>query len=230
MLIVAAAAVLLVKEWLPFGRYLLYPFTLLTTWVHEMGHGLTAIAVGGSFERLVVFADAGGYAQSRFAPGWPQALVSVGGLLAPPLVGALLLAIVRGPRRARVALLGLAIALAGSAVIWVRSPVGLVTVGGFAVLFALAGVKGGPSLRMWLVQIVAVVCALDTLTRMVEYAFMKTITSGAMSGARSDVANAAEALGVPHLLVALGVVAAALALLALGVWAGLRQPAAERPR
>jgi hypothetical protein len=43
VLLVAAAAVLLAKEWLPFGRYLLFPFTLLTTWVHEMGHGLAAI-------------------------------------------------------------------------------------------------------------------------------------------------------------------------------------------
>lgn len=114
--------------------------------------------------------------------------------------------------------------------IWVRSPVGWATVGGFAVLFALAGVKGGPSPRMWLTQIVAVVCALDTLTRMIAYAFTTTIDRGAMNGARSDVTRAAEALGVPHLLVALAVVAAALALLALGLWAGLRSPSAERAR
>lgn len=39
------------------GSVLLFPFTLLATWFHEMGHGLAAIMLGGEFDRLVIFAD-----------------------------------------------------------------------------------------------------------------------------------------------------------------------------
>ena len=34
---------------LPFGNYLIYPFMILATWFHEMGHGLTALAFGYEF-------------------------------------------------------------------------------------------------------------------------------------------------------------------------------------
>ena len=40
----------------------LYPFTLLGTWVHEMGHGLGALLCGGRFDRLEIFEDASGLA------------------------------------------------------------------------------------------------------------------------------------------------------------------------
>jgi hypothetical protein len=194
-----------------------------------MGHGLAAYAVGGSLERLAINADASGLAYTRHGPGLAAAIVSLGGMLAPPLFGALLLATVRGPRRARIVLVALAVGLAASALIWVRTPVGLAVVGVFAVLFGLAGVKAGPSVRMWLVQIVSVVCALDTLTRAVSYAF-KTTGSGGVAGLRSDVSSAAESLGVPHFLLACAVVVASLILLALGLWAGLRRGREEGAR
>ena len=36
------------------GRFILYPFTILGTWFHEMGHGVTAMLMGGSFEQLEI--------------------------------------------------------------------------------------------------------------------------------------------------------------------------------
>ena len=32
----------------PVGDYLLYPFMLFSTWIHELFHGLAALSVGGS--------------------------------------------------------------------------------------------------------------------------------------------------------------------------------------
>ena len=32
----------------PYGDTLLYPFTLLATWFHEMGHGLASMLLGRS--------------------------------------------------------------------------------------------------------------------------------------------------------------------------------------
>src|SRR3954447_16601467 len=124
-ILIAAAVLFVTTAWIPFGRQALYPLTLFTTWVHEMGHGMTALVVGGHFDHLEIFSNAGGLAYAYASPGWPMALVSAGGLLAPALVGALILAIVHGPRRARICLALLATALVASMAIYVRTPVGI---------------------------------------------------------------------------------------------------------
>lgn len=37
-----------------YGEYILYPFTLVSTFVHEIGHGLTAKLVGFEFSQLLM--------------------------------------------------------------------------------------------------------------------------------------------------------------------------------
>ena len=49
----------------PFGALLLYPFTILTTWFHEMGHGIAAILMGERFDHLLIFPDGSGLAMSE---------------------------------------------------------------------------------------------------------------------------------------------------------------------
>ncbi|HEY6814612.1 MAG TPA: M50 family metallopeptidase, partial [Croceibacterium sp.] len=46
------------------GSLLLYPFTILATWFHEMGHGIAAMLVGGQFDRLMIYQDGSGVARS----------------------------------------------------------------------------------------------------------------------------------------------------------------------
>ena len=101
-LVIAAVIAVVIEHLVPFGGWILYPFTLLATWVHEMGHGVTALLVGGTFSSLDIFRDASGLAHINAARGFPMALSCMGGLLAPPLVGAATLAFARGPKRARV--------------------------------------------------------------------------------------------------------------------------------
>ncbi len=121
-LVVAALLILALQRLMPYGRQLLYPFTLLSTWVHEMGHGVTALLLGGRFARLDIFADASGLATTAVIPGWRQGVVAAGGLLAPPLLGMLLL--VLGRRLPRGLLVGLALAMVASLMLWIRTPVG----------------------------------------------------------------------------------------------------------
>ena len=89
------AAFITVVLWqMPFGNFVLYPFTILSTWFHEMGHGLTAIALGGRFEKLMIFSNGSGlaYNSGHLALGaFGRALVSTGGLMGPPIAGAALL-------------------------------------------------------------------------------------------------------------------------------------------
>jgi hypothetical protein len=213
----AAAAVFVISAWVPFGSTALYPLTLFTTWVHEMGHGLAALASGGEFRSLEIHANAGGLAYAYAGHGWPDALVAAGGLLAPPLLGALLLAFVHRPRAARIVLGVLAAALVLSLALWVRSAAGIIAMPLVAALLGWAAWRGfaeNPGRRVLLVQVLSVILGFDTLTRMVGYAFMDKTSAGE----RSDVSAIADNLGGHYLLWGLAITMLALGMLAGGLW------------
>jgi hypothetical protein len=230
-LVTAAVLVTGLERWVPAGRWVLYPFILLTTWVHEMGHGLTAMALGGKFERLEIFADASGIALTTASPGLSAALVALGGLLAPPLLAALVLAFARGPGRAYFFLMALSFGLGASLIFWVRSFVGIVAVPGLALVLALGANVGGGRLRLLAAQFVAVILGLDTVTRMLHYVFVERVQAGATAGGRSDVSAVADNLVGPYWLWGTLVAAAALLLLLWGLRAafrgGARDPTGE---
>ena len=49
---------------IPYGWYVAYPLVLLSTYVHEIAHGLAAALVGGQFDSLVIHADGSGVAST----------------------------------------------------------------------------------------------------------------------------------------------------------------------
>ena len=225
-ILLAAALIYVISYYVPFGGTVLYPLTLFTTWVHEMGHGLTALVLGGEFHSLEIFRNASGLADCYAAPGWREAMVCLGGLLAPPLLGAAILAFVHGPRRARVVLAVLAAALVTSLVLYVRSPAGLVAMPLVAMVLGWAAWRGfseDPSRRVVLVQVLGVVLALDTLTRMVSYVFKDAVVVDGKTSP-SDIQMVADNLGGHYVLWGIAVTVFAVGLLALASWWAWRRP------
>lgn len=118
----AVAALITVILWqMPFGGLLLYPFTILATWFHEMGHGLTAMLLGGSFKQLLIYPNGSGIAVHTSSGGLGEALVAAGGLLGPPIAGALFILTGRSPHHSRLVIGLLGMALLVSTLIWVRT-------------------------------------------------------------------------------------------------------------
>jgi hypothetical protein len=222
MLIGAALLYWVIARLLPLGGTLLYPLTLFTTWVHEMGHGLAAVLVGGRFQQLLIFSNASGLATTSSHDGWARAAVSAGGLLAPPLLGATILAFAHTPRRARVALAVLAGALILSLALWVRSTAGFIAMPLVAGLLGWAA-TWAPGRRVLLAQFLGVVLALDTLTRL-DYVFTEKVTIGGQDRL-SDVAVFAQNAGGHHLLWGILFAVVACGLLALGLWRAWSRPA-----
>ncbi|MBW4612386.1 MAG: M50 family metallopeptidase [Desmonostoc vinosum HA7617-LM4] len=129
-LIGAAIATILLWQ-IPAGNYILYPFTILATWFHEMGHGLMALLLGGQFQKLQIFGNGSGvasYAISRAL--WPigPALVAAAGPMGPPLAGAALILASRSFKVASLSLKILGGFLLLSTLIWVRSPFGFAAI------------------------------------------------------------------------------------------------------
>lgn len=195
--VVAAGSIVLWQtHW---GSLLLYPFTILATWFHEMGHGLAAILVGGRFEQLAIYADGSGVAQSSMpsdASVFAHAFVSAAGPLGPPVVGAALIIASRSRRATRIALGLLAGALLLSTLIWVRSLVGWLVLPGIAVALLAVLLRGSTEMRDFTIQLLGVQAAISAWQD-VGYLFSD---GGFVAGQpqRSDTAAIADSLLLPY--------------------------------
>ena len=113
-----------------FGSLVLYPVTLLVTFLHEFGHALGAILTGGSVEGLQINPDGSGYTITR---GGSQAVVLMGGYLGSALLGNLLFRIgVKHRTQAQNALLTLAFLMALAGILWFESFISTGLLFGFA--------------------------------------------------------------------------------------------------
>lgn len=101
------------------GTLLLYPVTMLVTFLHEFGHALGAILTGGSVEGLQVNPDGSGYTTTR---GGSPGIVLMGGYLGSAILGNILFRIgARHHHLAQGTLLAMAIFMALAGLIWFES-------------------------------------------------------------------------------------------------------------
>lgn len=214
------AALLIVVIWqLPHGEQILYPFSLLATYVHEMGHGLTALMTGGEFKELVMYPDGSGVALWAGSGRLQRAVVAAGGLLGPTIAGAAILVASRRQSWARWVLLFVSFGLALSVPLFVRNLFGVIFVVAAAV--AIGGVaRLVPRLAPFAAQLLGVVLCL-ALFRDVDYMFSP---GGMIAGQQhsSDSAAIADALFLPYWFWGAIVAATAAIVLALAVRAALR--------
>ncbi|HYG29344.1 MAG TPA: M50 family metallopeptidase [Allosphingosinicella sp.] len=181
------------------GRLLLYPFTILATWFHEMGHGVAAMLAGRGFERLLIFADGSGVAESlRPADGYgaTDALVAASGPLGPAIAGAVLIVCSRSPAATRHALTALGVTLVVSTVIWVRSPAGWLVLPALGLALVLLAIRGSEPWRRFVVQLLGVQACISAWQQF-DYLFSPGgIVGGELH--RSDTGAIADALLLPY--------------------------------
>ena len=192
----AAAIASLVLPRLPYGRLALYPFALLGTWAHELGHGITAVVVGGSFERLEVYRNLGGVAFHAGTGEVGGALVSAGGLLGPAIAGALVIVYGARPSSARwlLAIIGALVVL--SVVLVVRNVFGAVALTGIGVALVALGVAAPNVVRIGLAQLVGIqLCVASWST--LDYMFTSRFTRDGRT-LDSDTQNIADVLLLPY--------------------------------
>ena len=192
---------------LPFGQYILYPLTILTTWFHEMGHGLTGMLLGYDFERLIIYASGSGVAESSYL-GRPSALanaaVSAGGPLAPSVIGSLLILASSRERFWRPALAMLAGVIVLSVLIWVRSLVGVIVLPLVAATLAAIAWKAKSSLARFTLQFLGLLAALS-MFRDWDYLFSQSAVIGGQP-MLSDTGAIEQALWLPYWMWAIAII------------------------
>lgn len=116
---------------IPFGRYVLFPFTILGTWFHEISHGLFSIILGGNFLRLEIFQDGSGIAVHTgdlFMGEIGNAIVAGAGPMGPAFFGTILIRSSFNEKTSKYALMTLALFQILSTIIWIRSFFGFVII------------------------------------------------------------------------------------------------------
>jgi len=159
-----AVAVSLIVSLTPWAPFLLYPFKLFTTWVHECGHALMTILVGGRVTSITIDPDTSGLTRSlvpvgRIAGG----LVASSGYLGAAVVGCLLMAATRVAKWVRGILLSLGAFMLFTLVIWMRNPFGVAVVLAWGVTLIALARKGIGQAPRFLLSLLAIQVALNSV-------------------------------------------------------------------
>ncbi len=196
LLLLSIVAIVAIWQ-LPYGWQILYPLTLLATFAHEMGHGLTAMLVGAQFDQLLLNADGSGVAVWHGNPGrLATALVAAGGLVGPSIAGIGLLLVARSQRFAGAVLVMLALLLMVSVVVWVRNAFGVVFLLSAAAVLALAAMVLPATMARFVLHLMAATLCLSWFTDL-NYMFSAQATVNGMVRP-SDSAVIAHALWLPY--------------------------------
>lgn len=195
LLILSTLAVVVIWQ-VPYGRQLLYPLTLLATYAHEMGHGLTALLTGSDFEQMILHADGSGMAVWRGNPGRvATALIAAGGLVGPTFAGIGLLLVSRRARYARAVLATVSALLVVSVVLWSRNAFGVVFLIAVAATLGIAARALPEVAASFLLHFIAATLCLSWFNHL-DYLFSaQAVVNGVAMP--SDSAVIAQALWLP---------------------------------
>lgn len=194
--LVGAAIATAVLWQFPAGDYILYPFTILATWFHEMGHGLMALMLGGNFHKLQIFNNGSGVAtysmRSTLGPIGP-ALVAAAGPMGPPIAGAALILASRSFQAASLSLKFLGGFLLFSALVWVRSLFGLIAVPLLGLIILAVALKTPRWVQGFAIQFLGVQACVSTYHQL-NYLF--SYSAGSLG--LSDTAQMQRYLLLPY--------------------------------
>jgi hypothetical protein len=221
-LIGLAGLVALLMAMIPWLGLLNYPFRLLLTIVHELGHGLAALLTGGEFISFVVHPNGAGLATT--AGGW-RFVVIPAGYLGTALFGAVLILLGRSHRWARTAmavmgglmvLLSLRYGIPGIFTIGILSGI-LTLISGviFGILFVWVAIKAAPGWIIFLLHLIAIEAGLTAFSDLLGVINLSTRFFNAPA---NDAKSMAELTFIPAIVWAVLWAIMALVLIGGAIW------------
>ncbi len=162
---------------LPYFGMIQYPLLLLGTWFHEMGHGLTALLLGGKFYYLEIYDNGGGVAYSNVSFSYleynvARSITSAGGLLGPAISGAILIASAKNRITSKITLWLLVIIMVLSLCIWIHELLALIILSIFAAILFFIAILRVRKLEAFTLLFLGTQCVLSTYLQ-TSYLFTK---------------------------------------------------------
>jgi hypothetical protein len=208
-----AAGIVFVLWNIPQLEFILYPFRLFVTFVHEAGHSLMALASGGRVIGFEVFSNGGGIATTA---GGSRLLILPAGYLGAALFGAVLFYLTnRVPYPRKISLvLGTLLILVS---LYLRATNIALVVGvlsGLALVFL--ALRGSVSVNIVVLNVLALMTGLNAV---LDLLFLAQNSGASMGDVRNDAAAfSALTLGIPAAVWALVWAALAVLMLAAAAW------------
>lgn len=217
--LLGSVVVTLLLYHVPYGMLLGLPLLWLSTFVHELGHGITAAMLGGNFESFVMHADGSGATSWSAGPFFGpvrRAMVAAGGLVGPAVGAAIGFVIARKPKAAQVTLLIGTFALVVTAVLVVRNPLGWAFTGVLALVVGILATRKNPIVAQIGLVFLSTQLAMAVFSR-ADYLFTEhaQTADGPMP---SDVGQMADALLLPYWFWGGLCGLFSVAVLAVGLW------------
>src|SRR4029453_6696959 len=137
-----AASALTVGLWfIPFAFFIVYPFRLFVTFIHEGGHALATLMTLGIVDRVGIHANASG---ETYSLGGAPILISSAGYLASTAYGTSLLVLCRQGSKAKVVLAMTAAAILALTAFFVSGLFGWLVGIGLSIGLILVAVAASP--------------------------------------------------------------------------------------
>lgn len=187
--LLGASVISVVLSFIPLAGFLVYPFKLFVTFIHEGGHALAAVATLGDVERIAINPDTSGVTLSL---GGMPILISSAGYLTSTLFGAALLLIGRNGKRAKTALAVTAALIAVMTIVWVKGLFGLLVGVGLTAALVFFAAASNPKVAHFFLSFLAVQCCLNAL-----YDLKTLFLISAITNQSSDAVNMQKMTMIP---------------------------------
>lgn len=182
----------------PFGDLIARPLILISTLVHELGHGFAGMLVGESFESFKMYYDGSGIAKiTKPSNSKAQAFISMGGLVGPAFIGGLLLLVGKYDKICKRFLIFLGVVLLLTDIFIVENMDGWVFVTIFGGMTLLVGLKASKEFCQWYSYFIGVQLGLSVFSRS-DYLFTEYAIVDGSTKMPSDVGQISHALFFPY--------------------------------
>jgi hypothetical protein len=194
--VIAISLLVIGLNYMPYGPQILYPFSLIYTFVHEMGHGIAGMLVGARFDNFVMHLDGSGLATNMVPTDMSRfglAFIAFGGLVAPAVMAAICFILGRSPKASRIGFYCFAGICVLALALVVRNLFGFIFVAfcGLASLAVAKLPKSGAVPRY--VMLVLAITLLTFVFSRGDYLFVQEASSGL-----SDVGQIQKYLFLPY--------------------------------
>jgi hypothetical protein len=149
--------------------YVLYPFKIFATWIHEMSHGVAAILVGGGIRKLLIYPDTSGLAYTYISESnFKRGFVASGGYTGTAVLGMIMLLFRRTHRGPTVGLITLGVLIILSCILYVRNTFALVMLPIMALVIVVCAWKLRAREVGYLYSFLAATCSFNAVANISE--------------------------------------------------------------
>lgn len=164
----------------PVGKYVLYPFMIFSTWIHESMHGMAALSVGGKILWLNIYPNGSGLAYTAFSGGiFQRSWIASAGYQGTAIIGGIMLMFRRSNFSARVGSCGIGLAMLLTCIFFVRNTFGLFILVIMGVALVLAGWRLPP---FWVGELYALLAATTCLNAITSIQVLFFVKEAAIGG------------------------------------------------